>query len=379
VESETGEDIMTATEITMTAADAAPPDAPAMDPTSAVRRILVIEDEEAHAAIIERSFSGDRRYDVTIATTIGEGASAMQHSVFDLVISDWRLPDGEAFDLLSETRRFPLLIMTSYGDEEIAVRAMKAGALDYVVKSERTLLDMARLADGAMRLWGQITAREMAEAQLRRALEEKTILLKEVHHRVKNNLQVVCTLLSMQIDRLAGIEAGAQPLTEAYSRVVAMSLIHQQIYQSRTLADLDFSEYIEQFATRLFEAYCVDPERIRLELDTQSIQLTVDAAVPFGLILNELLSNALKHAFGDRAQGVIRVRLGTAEDGRVELAVSDDGAGLPANFQIEKCSSLGLQVVKTLSHQLRAELTISNEGGAVFRVRWKQQEPAQQA
>jgi len=342
-----------------------------IEASNAVRRILVIEDEEAHASIILRSFETDEQFEVTIATTVAEGAQAMEHTVFDLVIADWRLPDGEAFDLLTETRRFPLLIMTSYGDENVAVRAMRAGALDYVVKSERTLLDMPRLADGAMRLWSQVIATEKAQAQLQRALEEKTILLKEVHHRVKNNLQVVCTLLSMQIDRLADIEAAAQPLKEAYSRVIAMSLIHEQIYQSRTLADLDFSEYIERFATRLFEAYCVDPARIRLELDIKSVQLSVDKAVPFGLILNELLSNSLKHAFRDRGTGEIRIHLGTTADQRVELSVTDHGVGLPPGFRIEDSKSLGLQVVKTLSRQLRADLTIGNGAGASFKVSWQ--------
>jgi PAS domain S-box-containing protein len=216
-------------------------------------------------------------------------------------------------------------------------------------------------------------------AELRRSLVEKTMLLKEVHHRVKNNLQVVCSLLSMQI---ASDVSFFQPLNDAHSRVLAMSLIHEQIYRSDTLTDLNFAEYVEILADRLFSAYCVDPSRIRLELSIQPIVLTVDDAIPCGLILNELISNSLKHAFRDGRKGAIRVSLGKAEEDRVELMVADNGIGMPPDFQLEKAPSLGLQVVDTLIRQLRAELAVEagvGATGASFRFSWKAPRDAEQA
>jgi two-component sensor histidine kinase len=337
----------------------------------APRRILLIEDEEEHASLVERGFKRAGTYQLTVVSTIAAGAKAIRNLVFDLVIADWRLPDGDAFDLLTDNRRFPLLIMTSHGDEQVAVKAMRAGALDYVVKSESSLLDMPRLAEGAIRLWENVMAKELAEENLRRSLDEKTVLLKEIHHRVKNNLQIVCSLLSMQIDAVANGSAAMDPLKEAHSRVVAMSLVHEYIYRSDSLADLDFSKYIAALSERLFSVYCIDPSRIRLELDVKAIHLTVNDAIPCGLVLNELLSNSLKHAFRDGRKGVIRVSFARTGSEDVELAVADDGVGLPAGFRVEESLSLGLQVVRTLTHQLGAELHVDGEAGATFRLRWR--------
>jgi two-component sensor histidine kinase len=216
-------------------------------------------------------------------------------------------------------------------------------------------------------------------SELQRSLAEKTTLLKEVHHRVKNNLQVICSLLSMQI--ACSDSSFFRPLNDAHSRVLAMSLIHEQIYRSDTLADLDFAEYVALLAKRLFGAYCVDPSRIRLELSIQPIVLTVDDAIPCGLVLNELISNSLKHAFSDGREGLIRVTLAKTEEDYVELTVADNGSGLPADFRLEKARSLGLQVVDTLIRQLRANLSIEapSGGGASFCFGWKASRQLEQA
>jgi two-component sensor histidine kinase len=224
--------------------------------------------------------------------------------------------------------------------------------------------------DDSKRLSDELERRvDERTGELRRLLGEKTLLLKEVHHRVKNNLQVVCSLLSMQI-ACSPEWSCSRPLNDAHSRVLAMSLIHEQIYQSETVADLSFGQYVEQLCSRLFSAYCVDPARIRLELSVEPIHLTVDQAIPCGLILNELLSNSLKHAFRDGRQGLIRISLRTLENGRIELEIADNGRGLPRNYNIETGSSLGLKVVNTLIRQLRADLFVSGEGGALFRFGW---------
>jgi PAS domain S-box-containing protein len=210
---------------------------------------------------------------------------------------------------------------------------------------------------------------ERTEA-LRRSLVETTTLLKEVHHRVKNNLQVICSLLSMQIACSQGDEF-ARPLNDAHSRVLAMSLIHEQIYQSDTLADLDFGEYIALLSERLFSTYCVDPNRIQLKLSVEPILLTMHQAIPCGLILNELISNSLKHGFSDGRSGFISITLRKLENRHVELALCDNGIGFPADFRWENSSSLGMQVVTTLIRQLRGDLTVTGDGGASFRFSWK--------
>jgi two-component sensor histidine kinase len=206
--------------------------------------------------------------------------------------------------------------------------------------------------------------------ELERSLAEKTTLLKEVHHRVKNNLQVVCSLLSMQIG-CADSELVSGPLNDAYSRVLAMSLIHERIYQSETLSDVNFGGYIEALAERLFDAYCVDPVRIRLETSLEPVPIVLDQAVPCGLILNELISNALKHAFPAGRKGIIRISLRRAAHNRVVLTIADNGIGLPPDFRWENSGSLGLQVVHTLTDQLHAVLNVVDQDGTAYSLNWK--------
>jgi len=227
--------------------------------------------------------------------------------------------------------------------------------------SEAALEKIASIADAiALGL-----DRHRSEAELRAALLEKTTLLQEVHHRVKNNLQVICSLLSMQVD-CAEPKSSLGPLNDAHARVLAVSLIHEQIYQSETLSDLDFGEYIQRMSEYIFTAYCIDTSRIRLETDVEPVRVAMDHAVPCGLILNEFLSNVLKHAFKDG-----RVLLHKTVNGYVELTVADNGVGFPADFQWEQGRSLGMKVVHTLVRQLRGNLFVSGENGATFRFGWQ--------
>ncbi len=218
---------------------------------------------------------------------------------------------------------------------------------------------------------------EQRTAALKRSLREKELLLKEVHHRVKNNLQIVCSILSMQVECAESGSNGApaatlaEPILEARRRVQSMAMIHESLYQSETLADLDFGQYAESLATRLYRTYCVDTSPIRLELSVEPIRLTIDQAIPCGLILNELVSNALKHAFGGGRGGAIHVVFRHLAGRRVELSVADTGAGLPAGFDIAKVRSLGLQIVQALTETLGAELRIATGDGTTMALAWQ--------
>jgi len=173
---------------------------------------------------------------------------------------------------------------------------------------------------------------------------------------------VICSLLTLQIECLAD-KGLTGPLHDAHHRVVAMSLIHELLYHSDTLSNLDFGEYIELLSSQLYHAYCVDPARIRLELDVEPLHLTVDHAVPCGLILNELLANSLKHAFPGNREGVIRITLKRLGAIQARFSVVDNGVGLPVDFHYQETSSLGLQVVRTLIAQLKGELKTVTQGG----------------
>lgn len=211
---------------------------------------------------------------------------------------------------------------------------------------------------------------EQRTQDLLQSLSEKETLMKEVHHRVKNNLQVICSLLALQMEAAPLGSLSREPLQNAYDRVQSMALIHEKLYQSATLSDVDFGAYIESLATQLFHTYCVDARQIRLELSVEPIRLGIDQAIPCGLILNELVSNSLKHAFQDGRQGMIRIAFGRSGD-RMALCVADNGVGLPEALQFDTTNSLGLQVVRTLVRQLNADIQIARDRGTRITIRWQ--------
>jgi two-component sensor histidine kinase/FixJ family two-component response regulator len=199
--------------------------------------------------------------------------------------------------------------------------------------------------------------------ELQNALSEKDVLFKEVQHRVKNNLQVVTSLLSLQADQV-GSDAARAVLAECRDRVRSMALIHEQLSFSGPMAQIDFAPYIDRLATHLLDSYLVDPARIQLHTDVAAT-LTLDQAVPCGLILQELLSNSLKHAFPGGLRGEIHVDF-TSEGEVFRLDYSDTGIGLPPQFDPSQCQSLGMQLVTDLAAQLHAQLEWANSGGARF-------------
>jgi two-component system, sensor histidine kinase PdtaS len=211
-----------------------------------------------------------------------------------------------------------------------------------------------------------ITERKRFEAALQEQLRERDVLLQEIHHRVKNNLQVICSLINLQLGRMAP-GRGYDALQECSLRVLAIAHIHEQLYLSRNFARVPFSEYAHTLASIVFRTTGVSPERVRLHLDLEPISIAVDAAIPCGLILSELMTNALKHAFPQERRGGVRIELRQLDPTRLLLAVSDDGVGLPDGFDPARCDSLGMQLIQTLAGQIGGSFkAASNGGGARF-------------
>ncbi|MDY3560720.1 PAS domain-containing protein [Gemmata sp. JC673] len=209
-----------------------------------------------------------------------------------------------------------------------------------------------------------ITARKRADERTLASLREKEAMLKEIHHRVKNNLQVVSSLLHLQAARVTH-PAAAAVLAESQNRVRAMALVHEALYRSDDLARVNPGRYFGELCSYLFRVYGVDAARVRLELDIGPDPLPLDKTVPCGLIVNEVVSNALKYAFPDGRGGTVRVALRTA-GGRFALALSDDGVGLPPDFAIDRAPSLGLRLVGILTEQLGGHLSVERSGGTAF-------------
>jgi len=218
-----------------------------------------------------------------------------------------------------------------------------------------------------------ITERKLSEEHIQKDLLEKEILLKEIHHRVKNNLQVVCSLLSLQSKQVRDPEA-QKCFQESQNRVRSMAMIHEYLYQSLNLARLNFSNYVEDLAQSLYRSYSADPDRIKLNIRVEDVELAIDTAVPCGLILNELISNALKYAFPSsfKKKGRIKIELKKQAPDEVQFVVQDNGAGLPKSIDIKKTESLGLHLVYLLvKEQLNGSLRLERRNGTKFVFQFK--------
>ncbi|MCX6925502.1 MAG: PAS domain S-box protein, partial [Verrucomicrobia bacterium] len=213
------------------------------------------------------------------------------------------------------------------------------------------------------------TERKRAEEALRASLAEKTTLLKEVHHRVKNNLQIVSSLLNLQAGHVQDATV-LELLTVTRSRVGAMALLHENLYQSENFARLNLPEYVESLCAQLLRAAGPVHARVRLErhVDSETVALGLDQAVPCGLLLNELVTNALKHAFPGERSGCIRVTLERATPQTARLTVADDGVGLPATLDPRHSASLGLQLVFLLTQQLHGTVNFERGQGTAVHI-----------
>jgi PAS domain S-box-containing protein len=215
-----------------------------------------------------------------------------------------------------------------------------------------------------------ITPRRKAEDLLRSALGEKDILLKEIHHRVKNNLQVVASMLGLQARDIRDRESRLL-FEESRQRIETMSLIHEKLYRSRDLAGIDFGEYVDDLISQLLTFNAGGSERITLETDIRGISLDIGSAIPCGLIVNELVSNALRHAFADGRGGSLVIRMHALDDGRITLTVGDNGVGIPEGLDFRNTKTLGLQLVISLVGQLNGMISLDGTSGTTFTIEFR--------
>lgn len=217
----------------------------------------------------------------------------------------------------------------------------------------------------------ELDSRIGSEEKVRQALREKEALLREIHHRVKNNLQVISSLLRLQA-RGAG-EGSAAAFLESRNRVKTMALLHENLFRSEDAANVPVARFAADIARNLFRSHGASAGNISFKTDIEDCSLKADTALPFGMVLNELLSNALKHAFPGGGPGEIRVGFRRADADEFELTVADDGAGLPPGFDLRGCPSLGIKLVLSLvEEQLGGAVAVGTGGGTQFKVRFRE-------
>ncbi|MBL0174464.1 MAG: PAS domain S-box protein [Ignavibacteria bacterium] len=246
---------------------------------------------------------------------------------------------------------------------EAKLRTKSGEVLDVEITITSTQYYMRSASLGVVR---DITEKKRDEQRLRDSLREKEVMLKEIHHRVKNNLQVISSLLSLQSDTIED-PVDQELFKESENRVRSMAVIHEKLYQSKDLALIDFGDYLLNITSWLFRSYHMT-ERVTCTVVAQDVSLGIDAAIPCGLIINELVSNALKYAFPDGREGKLSVVFARGDEGQLRLTVSDDGIGMASDISMENSKTLGLRLISILIRQLGGTVQLDGSNGTTFRI-----------
>jgi PAS domain S-box-containing protein len=293
------------------------------------------------------------------AAVFGWPADEMLNQHFPVFLTEGGIPLALA--------RFEHLLSTAQTTRSLSLNMKRRDGTEFVGEIRAALIYQNGAMCGTIGVIRDITERQRAEEQLRAALQEKEVLLKEIHHRVKNNMQVISSLLHLQAPLLQD-EHDRALFKESQQRVKTMALLHEKLYRSDSLHHIDAREYITALVHDVYQSYASSSSAIALHIDTVDMDWNVDIAIPCGLIINELVTNAMKYAFPD-GTGTITVTLTTAPDGQRILQVSDNGIGLPQAFNLDRLDSLGLELVKGLTEeQLRGNLVVERDAGTTFRI-----------
>jgi len=260
----------------------------------------------------------------------------------------------------------PVISPDLIADEALA-RLLGHGAPYALVVDNQILLGVVSLK--RLQEYGEAAERERVEETFKASLHQKEILLREVHHRIKNNLQIISSLLDIQASYVHDPHM-AEMFTDIQNRVLSMALIHETLYQSSDLGLVDFGLYIRSLAEQVFHSYNILADRIVLQIQADEVMLDTNQAIPCGLILNELLSNCLKHAFPSDRGGEVCIELRSDASRQVTMIVRDTGIGLPVRMDFRQTETIGLQLVCTLTEQLGGTLDLDRDTGTAFRLRF---------
>jgi len=339
--------------------------------------ILIVDDDEGDRRQIRRALSrSGGSCECTDTRDFNEARAACLLREFDCVLLDYQLPgtDGlAAVSTLHEMYPFMAIIMsTGQGDEMIATDAMKRGACDYLPKAHLGVGSVWRAIENAVDRLDLQRQLARQRVELEHSLAMQTTLLKEVHHRVKNNLQIISSLLRMQADLLNEPKAAAA-LRDSQNRISSMALVHEQLYADQETGQVDFGHFCYTLVNSLLHSFNATSRDITARFQVSPVLLDADQAIPCGLILNELVTNAIKYAFKGGLPGEIVCTVEETRSGSVRLAVSDNGVGLEEGLDFANPTSLGLTLVNSLTEQLDGQVTVESIGGCMFSIVFQKQ------
>ena len=329
-------------------------------------KILLIEDNPVDAQLVRKLLGKEKKisFNLKCCGCLDAGLKLIAKYSFDAILLDLGLPDSQGLETFLRVQAaspmVAIIVLTGSVDTKLAIKTLQKGGQDYLVKGAIGGNTLSRIIRYAIE-------RKHGEIALRSALREKEVLLKEIHHRVKNNMQIIYSLLNIQSRHFKDKDV-RNMLREVQNRVRSMALLHEKLYQSRDLARIEFGDYIQKLAFGLYHSFGVNPDDIKLKINVDSVSLGVNTAIPCGLIINELVTNSLRHAFPSGKRGRVSIDLLFHHDKELRLAVRDDGVGLPKNLDFRNTESLGLQLVNTLVEQLEGDIKLDRRSGTSFKI-----------
>lgn len=336
-------------------------------------KVLILEDVEFDAELMEYEM---RREGLKFTSERVETEKDFIRELDDLrpdvILVDHSLPQFDGVSALEITKRrsplTPFIFVSGKIGDEFAVDMLKKGATDYVFKNNLSKLVPAIKRAIAER--NELEELKKSKIELQNALKEKEMLLKEIHHRVKNNLMIISNLLELQSYYVRD-KADLNVFRESKTRADSMALIHERLYQSTDLKSIDIGDYIRNLAADIFDTYVIDPDQINLMVHVDDIRLDTNTAIPLGLIINELLTNSLKYAFPNDKKGKITIELNKNDD-KFTLIIKDDGIGFPSDLDYKNTETLGLELVNSLTQQVNGNMELISADGTEFRITFEE-------
>ncbi len=343
--------------------------------------LLFVEDNEPIRVLFEKRLS-KRVQRFFVAENGRRGLEIYEEYKPELVITDISMPIMNGLDMIRKMKEndpsVHVIVMSAYSIKEYFLEAINLGVNGYLVKP----VDPKKLYALIDELAGNILMskaleekeliRSIAESNLKKSLAEKEVLLKEVHHRVKNNMQIISSILKMQ-ERLIDDPRLKTVLGESQNRIRSMALIHENLYRNETLANINFGNYVKSLTSNLSRTYANQQGQIRFDFDMDDhVFLPIDIGIPCGLIINELISNSFKHAFKGRDQGTIAIALKVENNSSYVLYVADDGIGMKGPEMLQSSGSLGMRIVSKLIQQIEGTMEYDFENGTKYTIRFKE-------
>lgn len=349
----------------------------ALEASGAQHGYLLIEENSsliirAESHITEKDVVRTVKNDLEDATDVCKAIIRYVHRTKEKVALNNASEEGEFKDnpeVQAMGLRSVLCLPLIKQSELIGILYLENRLSDLVFTSEKAKMTELLASQAAISLENARLVDDMKKAkeQIKGSLQEKEVLLKEIHHRVKNNLQVISSLLNLQLGYIED-KHGIEIFKESQNRVKSMALIHEKLYESKDLSRIDFAEYIRSLTASLFRSYGVSPGAITLKINGDDVLLGIDTAIPCALIINELISNSLKHAFPARKEGKIRITLRSDNDDKFTLIISDNGVGFSKDLDFRNTETLGLQLVMTLVQQLKGTIELDRSSGTEFKI-----------